>query len=456
MVFSEIFQRFVDQRPIAVMTRIVLEKQFSDQFFDTAFAETAQEQYTRDLAFSTCAKLMVQVTLGNASSVHAAFVKERKSIGVSVVSLYAKLQHVEPRVCEELVRRSAADLAEVVGSLHTRKEPVLGYRLRIVDGNVLTASEHRLKELRGSRTAAMPGLTLAVYDYATSLITDLVACEDGQASERRLFPELLARIQPKDLIMADRNFCTSQTLTALSEKKAAFLIRYHAGLSLIPAGPVKKRGRCRTGRVSEQTVRLKCGFRCRAITITRDKPLQKGGHKVVLLTNLPRKKAAAKNLANLYLERWSIEEAFRQLTEYLSCEVRTLGYPKAALFAFSLAVLGYNTLTCVKAALAAAQSDKSEEWSVFYMSWEVKTTFEGMLIAVVPDEWAEFGTMSNEALAKVLYEIAKGVNHAHYAKHKRGPKKSVEVKRRKSYHASTAKVLEERKTRKTKAVPSSR
>jgi len=454
MVFSEILQRFVDQRPIAVMTRIVLEKQFSDQFFDTVFEETAQEQFTRELAFSTCAKIMAQVTLGNAPSVHAAFVKDQENMAASAVSLYAKLKNVEPRVCEELVRRSAADLTAVVGFLEKRKEPVPGYRLRIVDGNVLAASEHRLKELRGSKTAAMPGLTLAVYDYATGLISDLVACEDGQASERRLFPELLGRIQPRDLVMTDRNFCTAQTLTGLSERKAAFLIRYHAGLSLTPEGSVKKGGRCRTGTVSEQNVRLKCGFQCRAITITRDKPLKAGGNEVVLLTNLPRKKASARRLADLYLQRWSIEEAFRQLTEYLSCEVRTLGYPKAALFAFSLAVLGYNTLTCVKAALAAAQSDKSEEWSAYYLAWEVKSTFEGMLIAVPPAEWAAFGTMSNEALAKVLHEIAQGVNHAHYAKHKRGPKKSVEDKRRKSYHVSTAKVLDKRKLRKTKAAAS--
>jgi hypothetical protein len=450
MVFSAIFQRFVDQRPVAVMTRIVLEKQFSDKFFDTVFEEIAEEQYMRDLGFSTCAKIMTQITLGNASSVHAVFVKDRETIPVSLVALYAKLQHVEPRVCEELVRRSALELTEVVGSLATRQEPVRGYRLRVVDGNVLAASEHRLKELRGSRTAAMPGMTLAVYDYATSLITDLVACEDGQASERRLCPELLARFQANDLMMSDRNFCTAQTLTTLSQKQARFLIRYHAGLSLERQGSVKKCGRCKTGEVSEQTVRLKCGFVCRAIIITRDKPLKKGGSEVILLTNVPLKKAAASKLATLYLERWSIEEAFRQLTEYLSCEVNTLGYPRAALFAFTLAVLGYNTLTCVKAALEGAQPDKKKGWSAFYMAWEVKSTFEGMLIAVLPEEWAVFGTLSNEALAKILHEIAKGVKYAHYAKHKRGPKKSIEVKRRKSYHESTAKVLEKRKLGKTK------
>jgi hypothetical protein len=41
---------------------------------------------------------------------------------------------------------------------------VSGYRLRIVDGNHLPASEKRLKPLRSFRGAALPGHTMVVYD----------------------------------------------------------------------------------------------------------------------------------------------------------------------------------------------------------------------------------------------------------------------------------------------------
>jgi len=451
MVFSELLQRFVDQRPIAVMTRIVLEKQFSDQFYDMVFENIAQRQYVRELAFSTCAKIMTQVVLGKASSVHAAFVQDRKSIPVSVGSLYEKLQHIEPAVCEELVRRSASDLNEVVGFLSKRQEPIAGYRLRIVDGNVLAASEHRLKELRGSAVAAMPGLNLVLYDYATGLISALVACEEGQASERPLFRQLLPRISPGDLILLDRNFCTSEVMLGIRAAQAAFLVRHHAGLALIPDGPRRKAGKCRTGKVATQMVRLKCGMRCRAIIITRDKPLKNGGRRVILLTNLPRKNATPRRLAELYLKRWSIEEAFRQLTEYLSCEVRTLGYPKAALFAFTLAVLAYNTLTCIQGALDAAQPASVGQWSAFYLAWEVRITFEGMQVALPEDEWQPFAKMDNKTLAGVLRDIGAKVDHARYAKHPRSAKKKVERKKMKSYHVSTAKLLKERELQKNNA-----
>lgn len=35
----------------------------------------------------------------------------------------------------------------------------------------------------------------------------------------------------------------------------------------------------------------------------------------------------------------------------MNCEIKTLGYPKAALFAFCMALVAYNILSVVKAAL---------------------------------------------------------------------------------------------------------
>jgi hypothetical protein len=382
--------------------------------------------------------------LGQAASVHAAFVQERATIPVSIASLYEKLQHVEPRVCEELVQRSTAELSGVVRRLSQRAQPMSGLRLRILDGNVLAGSEHRLKELRHTSSAAMPGKSLVLYDYASGLISGLVACEDGEASERRLVPYVLAQLQAGDLIMADRNFCTADLLQDLQQRQVSFLIRHHAGLSLTYLGPARPRGRCKTGKVFERPVRLKCGLVCRAIIIIRHQPLKDGGRRVILLTDVPVRQGSSRKLADLYLQRWTIEEAFRQLTEYLACEVRTLGYPKAALFAFTLAVLAYNALQCVQAALTAAHPQSQGTWSAFYMAWEVKRTFDGLLVAVPEEEWQPYRQMKAAALAHFLRRTAKRARPAHYAKHRRGPKKSVPRKKVRSHHASTAKLLLER------------
>ena len=41
---------------------------------------------------------------------------------------------------------------------------VPGYRVKILDGNALAGTDHRIKELRGLAAGALPGKTLGVLD----------------------------------------------------------------------------------------------------------------------------------------------------------------------------------------------------------------------------------------------------------------------------------------------------
>ena len=66
----------------------------------------------------------------------------------------------------------------------------------MLDGNHLPDSEKRLKPLRAHRGAALPGLTLVVYDPDTGLAVDLVAAEDAYADERTLARALLEGAAP--------------------------------------------------------------------------------------------------------------------------------------------------------------------------------------------------------------------------------------------------------------------
>jgi hypothetical protein len=449
MVFTGILQRFVKEKPICVMTRLVLENQFAAGRLDAIFNRTAEHQYTRDLLFSTCAKLLVQVTLCGQPSVYAVFKRDREQVPTSVVAVYDKLKRVEPEVCEALVAETARPIATVLTKLNARrKEPIPNYRTRILDGNVLAGTEHRLLELRASGAAALPGMTLAFYDYATSLISALVTCEDGHANERRLLARVLQKIEPGDLVVGDRNFTTREFMEGIPNRQATFLIRAHGVFKLRPLSRRRYVGKCCTGAVYEQHVRMTWRQECRLIIIERSKPMRSGGRRVTLLTNVPSKHAPATKLANLYLDRWKIEESFRQLTQYLSCEVKTLGYPKAALLAFSLAVMAYNCLACVHGALASIHGRKKvdEELSAYYVALEVKTTFEGMMVAIPGKQWRRFGQVDANKLATLLRHIARNVRWERYTKAPRGPKKLVRRKKvPRGYHVSTASVLEGRK-----------
>ena len=73
----------------------------------------------------------------------------------------------------------------------------------------------------------LPGQTLVVLEPEYQLATDVFCCEDGHAQDRSLLDRVLARVQAKDLWLADRNFCTTGFLFGLARRRAAFLIRQH-------------------------------------------------------------------------------------------------------------------------------------------------------------------------------------------------------------------------------------
>ena len=163
MVFDQIFQPFLEASPVSVMFRGTLENVLSSERLDRLFAATAHKQYLHELTFSTCVELLGLVVTQIRPSLNAAYRARRERIGVSVQSLYQKLAGIEPAVSEALVQETARDLAIIVERMKAvLPGPLPGYEVRIVDGNHLESTHHRLKELRQVGDAALPGHTLAV------------------------------------------------------------------------------------------------------------------------------------------------------------------------------------------------------------------------------------------------------------------------------------------------------
>ncbi len=152
-----------------------------------------------------------------------------------------------------------------------------------------------------------------------------------------------------------------------------------------------------------------------------------------------------RKVAFLYRKRWTIEEAFQTLTEVLRCEVETLGYPKAALFAFATAVLAYNTYAVVKAALRSVHGEETidEELSDYHLTQDVTATTVGMNIAVDAEIWEGYQIMPPRKLAIELVRLAKRIDLTRYPKKKRGPKKPQPRKKsgKRNHHISTARTL---------------
>jgi len=231
LTLAKVFQPFIEERPICVMARGVLENLLNPKRIDELFDRTAKVQYTRELLFSSVVDLMGQVVLGVQPSIHAAYQAQAAKLGVSDQAVYDKLNHVELGVSAELVRDSARQAAPVIRALGATLPPLLkGYRTKILDGNHLSASEHRIAELRGTWAGPLPGHILVVLDQELMLASDVFLCEDGHAQERTLFDEVLTCVQPDDLWIADRNFCTIGFMTGIDVRGGAFVIRQHGTL----------------------------------------------------------------------------------------------------------------------------------------------------------------------------------------------------------------------------------
>ena len=133
---------------------------------------------------------------------------------------------------------------------------------------------------------------------------------------------------------------------------------------------------------------------------------------------------------------------------YFHSEINTLGYPKAALFGFCLAVVAYNMLAVVMAALRSVHGAETidQALSLYYVANDIAQTYHGMMSAIPEDAWRVFSRMRLAEMVATLRKLAQKVRLKAYRKSPRGPKKPPPKREgpAKASHVSTAKILRHR------------
>ncbi|PZO20324.1 MAG: hypothetical protein DCF25_06750 [Leptolyngbya foveolarum] len=184
---------------------------------------------------------------------------------------------------------------------------VSGYRVKILDGNHLAATERRLAVLRTVGSAPLPGHALVILDPALMLAIDVFACEDGHTQERALFGRVLATVLSRDLWIADRNFCTLGFLFGLHARGGFFVIRQHGNLPSQALNQLSSIGTNETGTVLEQSIQLTfnhtLSLPLRRVTVRLKHPTRDGEIEIAMLSNLPAADALAVKIAALYQKR---------------------------------------------------------------------------------------------------------------------------------------------------------
>ncbi|MCP4116962.1 MAG: transposase [Desulfobacteraceae bacterium] len=215
--------------------------------------------------------------------------------------------------------------------------------MKLLDGNCIEKTHHRIKELRDLAAGPLPGKSLVVYDPCLRLPIDVFPCEDGHAQERSLLNQVLLTIEKKDAWIADRIFCTVEFTCGIDSKDAFCVIREHKKYPWTARGEEILAGETETGTVYEQAISVTDlkgnDHKFRRIRIQLKGETRDGDKEICLISNLPSEDVTAEKIAEVYKGRWTIETAFQYLTDYLESEINTLGYPKAALFGFCVALV---------------------------------------------------------------------------------------------------------------------
>jgi IS4 transposase len=464
---GSLFERFIQASPIPVMYRALLERALDPHQLDQLFHDTAPTQRTRELLFSAMVKLMFVVVSKVHPSVRSAYLDSLDELMTSLTAVSAKLQGIEPEVCRGFVLYAHDRLEPILSRLDggTLPQPLPGYRARILAGNHLAGIEHRPAPTRTTRAAALPGQALVVLDPATMLVCDVVPCADAYAQERSLIDAVLERVAEGDFWIADRNFCGSRFVFGMVERRGRFLVRQHkATLRWEETRAWTELGRIATGAVSEQTIRLTASDerdgvlreeqgRARTRTIRRlrlmlDQPTEDGETEIFLLSDVPAAAADGRLLATISRRRWTLENVFQTLTEALRCAIDTLAYPKAALFGFCTALVAYDAVAAVRAALRSAHGAEPVEGNVSndHVAGEVARTYEGMMIALPPREWAIFRTVSAAEFAAFVHAAAELAWLAKDPLSHRGPKKPrpKQTSGKRNPHVATARLLDQK------------
>lgn len=444
------FEQFVQMSPVTVMARGLMEQIFAPERMDQIFASNAKVQYQRELLFSSQVDLMSLVVNGVHKSVYAAYKAKALKQTISTTALYNKLNGVEIGVSQAVLRETASELQQLIQNMGGEQpNPCPGYEIRIIDGNCLAGTDHRLDAIRLFAAKALPGKMLVVLDPISKLVVDIFPIEDGHAQERSRFNEVLAVVKPNQIWIGDRNFCTAEFLTTIAKRSAFFVLRQHGSLGWKEVSELKANGQTDTGDIFEQLVEI-CyqgkTLKCRRVVIKLFKPTRDQEKELAILTNLPPQVADTACVAQLYRNRWGVETLFQTVTENLNGEIQTLAYPKAALFSLAMAFATYNILATIRAALGSVHGTGKVEASLsdYYLVDEIQGLYRGMMISIPPPHWQVFHTFSSEEMGSVLQHCAHYVNLNRFLKATRGEKKKRPplIVNSKHRHVSTARCLE--------------
>ena len=398
------FQReLLDRLPLAQAVWALLHYALDADFLDDLFERHRGTGCRRKVDFSLLATLVAEALLIHEGSGRRAFLaaKEDQRLCATTRAVYGKLGRTPLEMSASFLRETTARASEALpeGEDLTCIPPSLRrFRVLAFDGKKLKNFPKRLMPLRRYAGKMLGGKVLAGLLLNRGLIVAMNVTEDGEANDAPLTAGLLTQFdlsQGNLLFLADRQFCDSQIPNWIAQRQCHFLIRYSKKMQFFLENErILQDAQGREAREAQGVLGVaKNQHRMHVRMVTLVRP---GEEDVAIVTNLlDAAEFPAVELLDLYLQRWSIERVFQQITEVFHLQKFIGSTPRAAIFQFAMCALLYNLIQVVRRYLADAHHRPPDDLSSEMIFRDTRDQMAATAWLVEADVLAEATEMAN-------------------------------------------------------------
>jgi hypothetical protein len=372
-------RRLLERLPLARAVLELFDHVLDDGLCDAVFAAHRGRCYHDRLAFPTLVRVVRDALVLHAGSANRAIgdAVEGGRLGAAPSGVYRKLGNLPPALSRALLLRGTARLAPLAaGPARVLPACVDGLDVLAVDGKQLKRAAKRLLAARAYSTGSLLGGKLLVaLSVRSGLAVAMNADEEGERNDVPLVAGLLDQLAPPraparpSLFVADRQFADLGLPGLFARGGNHFLLRCTKTLTFEP-DPLRpaRAGVDGHGRPFTQAWGWIGGAKdprrryVRRIHLPR--PAEAGEDDVTLITDLLDETLfPASDLLALYRLRWTIEEAFQQVTEVFALARLIGASPRGIIFQGALCLLIYNLTLTVKGYVAEAGEKAASEVS---------------------------------------------------------------------------------------------
>jgi len=403
--------------PLAQAVLLLWQQVADPTFLQDLFDRKRGRGYDKILSFPNLVELIADALLQHDGSARASFERAlaNNQLPVTIPAAYGKLRRLPIALSSAFLAESTARLRALLPVRPTNAIPssLQSFAVILPDGKTIKHVARRLKLLRNVASGLVGGKTLVALELNSGLAVAMQAHPDGESSELRLVPDLIAEVQQRvagpRLWVADRLYCDLEQTRRFVAADDHFLVRYQAKVRFYPdpAHGVRQGsdagGRAYTddrgwlGGTTDARRRY-----VRRITLTRptDEPL-------ILVTDLlDARRYPAAHLLAMYQARWGIENVFQQITEVFPLKHLIGGTAQAGIFQMAFCLLLYNMIHVMRAYVAAAEQWEPADVSLEKLFEDVERELIAWTVFVTPTETVTaFGAIPT--MAQVRKQLTK-------------------------------------------------